>query len=253
MRSILPIVRAAMSLPTLLRASSLETVTLSPLTSSLPLLLEGHRRVFLLRHGETDWNAKGLMQGGGFDIELNEDGKLQADKAREALAGLSFGVIVSSHLARSESTADTIAQSQPQAVRIVNHRFGEMRFGDFEGHAIRGPQSTAETRDRFDEYAKLVRSDRTFAWPGGGESVNQVEERATAGLEQILTDFTCENYLIVAHGRTNKILLASLLGQREAEIGHQGNTCINVFDVDMSGNCFAHVINYVGHIENEWE
>ena len=49
-------------------------------SSVLPPLAEGSRRIYLLRHGETDWNKMGRIQGGGFDIPLNENGKEQVIK-----------------------------------------------------------------------------------------------------------------------------------------------------------------------------
>ena len=45
---------------------------------TLPPPEPGFRRVYLLRHGETDWNARGMLQGGGFDIDLNATGRHQA-------------------------------------------------------------------------------------------------------------------------------------------------------------------------------
>jgi hypothetical protein len=55
------------------------------ISSVLPALPENSRRIYLLRHGETNWNAEGKIQGGGFDIPLNEKGRAQAMAATKNL------------------------------------------------------------------------------------------------------------------------------------------------------------------------
>ena len=70
------------------------------------------KRVYIIRHGETNWNVKGKIQGGGFDIPLNDNGKLQALKAAEFLKDVPFDLIASSSLSRAKETADIIYNHQ---------------------------------------------------------------------------------------------------------------------------------------------
>ena len=63
---------------------------------------------WFLRHGETDWNARGLSQG-AVDVPLNANGEMQAVRAAELLADAGIASIVSSPLARARRTAETIA------------------------------------------------------------------------------------------------------------------------------------------------
>ena len=217
---------------------------------TLPRLSPGSRRLFLLRHGETDWNSRGLMQGGGFDVELNGAGKLQAELAADHLPKVPFGIVASSHLARSSQTADAIATRFPGAVCIVSPKLGEMHFGDFEGMPVRGPETTKETQEKFRSFRSIMQSNKSVPWPGGGESIADVSNRAKRGVEQLLKDFPhCDHLCIVSHGRVNKILISSLLGCQEHELSAQGNTCINVLDVSHDGEWKAHLINYVDHID----
>ena len=102
------------------------------LAEILPPLADNSRRIYLLRHGETDWNRQGKMQGGGFDIELNDDGRHQARLAGELMSDLPLGIIGSSHLQRAVQTADTVSSYHPDAKRIAMPGFGEMRFGSLE-------------------------------------------------------------------------------------------------------------------------
>eukprot|EP00542_Grammatophora_oceanica_P001503 CAMPEP_0194053354 /NCGR_PEP_ID=MMETSP0009_2-20130614/49447_1 /TAXON_ID=210454 /ORGANISM="Grammatophora oceanica, Strain CCMP 410" /LENGTH=264 /DNA_ID=CAMNT_0038701393 /DNA_START=12 /DNA_END=806 /DNA_ORIENTATION=+ len=256
-------------LQTLTRASSLirtfmnappgtaETAAKSgQLLSLLPDVPVGCRRIFLLRHGETDWNARGLMQGGGFDIELNANGRRQAELAADELAGIDFGVVASSHLQRSKQTADIILSRNcgSGTPRVTLKGLGEMRFGELEGNAIRGPDATEETVAKLESCDAKMRVDATVPWPGPeAESTQDVYDRGTDTVSQLLDDYSSAlNVCIVAHGRFNKILLASLLWQSPLEYRRieQGNTCINV--VDFDGDSYKEVlISYVDHIERE--
>ena len=223
---------------------------------NLPKLRPFHRRVFLLRHGQTDWNMRGLMQGGGFDIELNENGKKQAELAAQELSEIPFGVIASSHLQRTIQTANHLYkdnnQQKPHEGVLVDARFGEMRFGDFEGTAIHGPEAEPEHKQRFKDMQQKMKNDIHLKWPGSdGECTQDVSERGKAALEQLLDTFPDEdNIAVVAHGRFNKVLLATLLwgdASRYSEM-EQGNTCINVLDYNEDKETWSPVLlNYIDH------
>lgn len=222
------------------------------LSNVVPPRAKGHRRLVLVRHGETDWNARGLMQGGAFDIELNHDGQRQADCARAHLICQDLGLVASSHLRRASSTADTIQQEHPKAARIINQDLGEMRFGDFEGTMIQGPETCPEHRSKFLAISEAMKSDKKLAWPGkDGESILDVEMRSRLAIDLLLQDFPVLTMCVVAHGRTNKILLASLLGVEESNLPLQSNACINVLDMDANGTWKAQLINYTGHLVDE--
>jgi broad specificity phosphatase PhoE len=225
----------------------------SSFSSSLPPLGDTSQRIYLVRHGETDWNARGLIQGGGFDIELNDTGRQQAALVGEVLADLPITAVVSSHLMRASETADIVHTRFPGAKRLVLHEFGEMRFGSFEGLAIRGPKATAQTIEKLKILKEKMRRDVNQRCPGGGESTAEVETRAKQGLTKIFKEISEEHrhIVIVAHGRTNKVLLASLLLRDALQFGsiQQGNTCINVIDLDREGVWTSQTVNYVEHIQ----
>ena len=231
-----------------------------PLANLLPPLLDGNRRIFLIRHGETDWNAEGKLQGGGFDIELNKNGTRQALQAAEELAPTSMGapslgIVASSQLLRARYTADAIAAKHPSAQRVILAGLGEMRFGDFEGLALRGPECTKERMDRFLQINNAMKQDPNVRWPGkDGESLAEVEERSVSALNEILAMNEAANnqYIgVVAHGRTINIMLASLLEKdcRLFSKFRQRNCSINVLDVSPSMEYKSLILNYNDHIE----
>ena len=92
-------------------------------------------RVFLLRHGETEWNANGILQGAA-DIPLNECGREQSERAAAALAPrLARDVrIVSSPLGRARETAETLARAVGVDVEL-DDRLVERSYGVWEGMA----------------------------------------------------------------------------------------------------------------------
>jgi broad specificity phosphatase PhoE len=157
---------------------------------------------------------------------LNENGLIQARIVADELSSIPFSLIASSHLRRAQQTADCISIAQCHqhnggAMRVELQGLGEMRFGNFEGVALKGPDCTREITQSFQSLNNAMKLDATVAWPGvGGESPAQVERRAHSALMTILetthSSTTCgslpsPHVCIVAHGRTISCLLASLL------------------------------------------
>ncbi|GAX11004.1 probable phosphoglycerate mutase [Fistulifera solaris] len=223
------------------------------------------RRIILVRHGETDWNKRGLMQGGGFDIELNENGKRQASRVALELVNIMANretvILASSHLQRAVQTADVLQEiwkaqhEHLDIARITMNEFGEMRFGNLEGNALRGPEATDESKAHFRDNSYKMTQDKHVCWPGGGESTADVETRGLQGLNALTKKYPDADLLvIVAHGRFNKILLASLLYGNVLQYSdiEQGNTCINVIDQRKDGKYDQIVLNYLGHLRSEF-
>jgi broad specificity phosphatase PhoE len=237
--------------------SSLESSALhSTFAASLPPLEPKHRRVYLVRHGQTDWNARGLIQGGGYDIELNEKGRDQARRVAYELSSIRLDIVASSHLSRASETADIVHEMQQQASlkRLKTERLGEMRFGSFEGAAIYGKEFDQDNHDKFWEVNTKIRADTSMRFPLDGESTDDVEERSRMALEAILDKYQDAFHIaIVGHGRANQILLASILwndAQRYHEI-KQGNTCINALDFSETAETWNPlVLNYTEHVKN---
>jgi len=215
--------------------------------------LKGKRRLILIRHGQTDWNRRGLVQGGGHDIPINEDGRDQARKVAQTLQTLDLEqpvVIASSHMKRASETADIVAESLDLTVSHRMEDLGEMRFGSLEGVALRGPESTTATRQLYNDSKEKMVSNADLQWSGGGESTRQVSDRMVRAYYK-LCETNPRTILAVAHGRSNKIFLATLLHgdmQQFAQV-EQDNTCINVLDEQEDGSFQECIVNYVGHLE----
>ncbi len=141
---------------------------------------------WFLRHGETDWNARGLSQG-NVDIPLNTLGWAQAQRAADALADIqktprAIATIVASPLSRAKNTAEAVAAKLGLPVEL-DEGLREVSFGVQEGQEMGG---------WFNDWVdgKLT--------PQGGESFEQLRLRTVAALNRALA--RKGPVLVVAHG-----------------------------------------------------
>lgn len=88
-------------------------------------------KIYIVRHGQTEWNYKKVMQG-SIDIPLNNNGKEQAKNARELLADKPFDIIISSPLLRAKETAEIINEKFNKEL-IIDNRLAERNYGIYEG------------------------------------------------------------------------------------------------------------------------
>ena len=88
-------------------------------------------KLLLTRHGQTDWNVAGKIQG-TTDIELNETGKIQAKETGKKLLNYDIDVIISSPLKRAKNTAEIIRGDRDIEI-LLDDGLKERCFGEFEG------------------------------------------------------------------------------------------------------------------------
>ena len=189
----------------LLASGGLSSSAVGASELSLPALAEGRRRLYLVRHGETDWNLEDRIQG-RTDNPLNDAGRAQAAALARYLAAAPIELVASSTLQRAAVTADAVAAYHKSAPRVKDERFVEMGFGDLEG--LKLPDIKARYKATTEAWAAGATG---TAWPNG-ESCDDVGERGLAGLRELglLGDGpaskTCPRHvLLAAHGRFNKV------------------------------------------------
>ena len=156
----------------------------------------GSLRLYVARHGETEWNVQHKLQG-WTDIPLDDTGRTQAAALAESLKGVHIDAIYSSTLSRSRETARTVAGSALTVKSLDGLR--ERNYGHFQGGSDTDPQ-----------YVK-----RMNAWDDrldDGESLNQLLARTRDSLAQIRREHPAGNVVIVAHRITNQMILRALLG-----------------------------------------
>eukprot|EP00980_Cylindrotheca_fusiformis_P010590 scaffold2353_cov134-Cylindrotheca_fusiformis.AAC.13 len=221
------------------------------ISSVLPPLAENSRRIYLLRHGETDWNAEGKIQGGGFDIPLNENGRAQALSAAKAMDDIPLTLIASSPLSRAAETADMLAEGRLNYERILVPGFKEMSFGEFEGFPRRKPDVCPELKARYHRINDGCNENPELCFPGG-ESPAQVARRARKAFFHLLDQFADHKHIaIVCHSRLNRILISEAFLNDVTRFPkvQQGNTCINAIDISEEGKATIQVLNFIDHIK----
>ena len=161
-------------------------------------------RLYLVRHGETDWNAAGRLLS-FTDAPLNARGEAQAAALGGSLASVAWGRVVCSPLVRARRTAELILASSvaPPTVEI-DERLREVDFGPYEGWS--------EAELEADPVAVTRRRDG--AQLDGVEPDEAVVERARGVLAAL--DGSAGASLVVGHGRMLRILMATVLGQPPA-------------------------------------
>ena len=161
-------------------------------------------RIWLARHGETEWNAIGRMQG-HTDVPLNETGRAQARALAASVAGAGLTAVVASDLARARETAEIVAAVLGLAAPIIEPALRERRFGVFEGL----------TRDQCAELhpeAWRAWQERTGG-PPGAEPRALAIARVAEALERIAIDAALGSTLVVTHGGVMRLWLRELLGE----------------------------------------
>ncbi len=158
--------------------------------------------IYLVRHGETEWNRAGRMQG-QLDSPLTARGEAQALRIGETLFELLDGVdfeLVASPLGRTRATAAIIARAldrDPEAM-TTDERLMEMTWGDWDGLT----RAEIEARDP-DAWARREAGKWDYCPPGGGESYAMAAIRVTDWLAEQDPD---RPLIVVSHGGTGRVV-----------------------------------------------
>ena len=160
------------------------------------------KRVFLVRHGETDWNREGRFQG-QMDIPLNGTGVVQALSVAEALKDVSLDRIVASPLSRARETARPLAELKGLRAELSEGLI-EIGHGLWEGRTA--PEVEAEWADVLEAWHTRP---ETVVMPEG-ESLEDVQNRAWPALLRI-AEGKGENIAVFTHDAVLKVLLMNVL------------------------------------------
>jgi probable phosphoglycerate mutase len=147
----------------------------------------------VVRHGETDWNAQGILQG-SIDVPLNDTGRDQARALAAALERAGIRAVHASTLARSRETALIIARSLRLAEPELHAGLGERHFGAIEGSA-----KAALARSR-PELLRQIRERDPAGDFAGGEAMDAFAARVQGAVHAIAARHRGERVLVVTHG-----------------------------------------------------
>lgn len=185
-------------------------------------------RLFLVRHGRTDWNAKKIMQG-HIDIDMNEVGKDQAAKVGKYFKDIQLDHLVTSDLVRCTNTAQAILDHHPELLLTVTENLRERNMGPVQGMLVADAIAQYGTDFRnFGEKEEMLLSRVAEEWDLA------IKTAVTEGYKNtllcthggVLTAFS--NYLFAVRGYD----LAE--GMTKADLRVPYNTSVTVVDIDKS-------------------
>ena len=172
-------------------------------------------KIYLIRHGQTDWNLEGRFQGRE-DIALNENGIKQAYDCGKALKGEKFKAVITSPLIRAKKTAEIIAKSINVNQIIVEEAITERDFKKVSG-------MTPKEREAF--YASGEKDDK--------EPWEILSTRMMSSIKKYAEQFYDHDIVMISHGASINAVL-SVLSNGETGTGKilLKNTCINIINYE---------------------
>lgn len=201
------------------------------------------KTLYIIRHGETDLNKRGVVQGRGMDTDLNETGRKQAEAFYQCYKHIPFDKIYTSTLKRTHQTVERfIAEGIPW---VQYSGLDEMAWGVFEGQ-----EST--------EDVKIAYENMMASWTNGdlhlkfeeGESPLEVNERQLEVLEKLIEVNDDENILVCMHGRAMRLFLCLLTDRPLYEMEKFPHTNTTLYRVEYDGEGFEIVdFNNTDHLK----
>lgn len=185
--------------------------------------------IYLLRHGETDWNKNSIFQG-HTDIELNENGISNAKKVADNLAEINIDQIYSSDLKRAVKTASFTAADKKLFVN-KDQRIREISFGVWEGLKYK------EIKDKYSQKLSQWQKNPEEIAPAKGENMLDFKLRVDNFFKEILNNHQGEKILVVTHGGVIKLFLTIIFSMElkkfwQFQIDNNSLTKIKFYDAD---------------------
>ncbi|MBO0952077.1 histidine phosphatase family protein [Fibrella forsythiae] len=180
-----------------------------------------HKDIYIIRHGETDYNRRGIVQGSGVDADLNEMGRAQALAFFQAYQHVPFAKIYTSTLIRTYQTVEPFIELGIPFEKLAG--LNEISWGIMEGKI---PNTLAD--DYFRNLIENWSAGNTAMPTEQGESPEDVAARQRPAMAHILAQPDESPVLVAMHGRAMRILLSWLLNKplaRMDEFEHS-NLCL---------------------------
>ena len=199
--------------------------------------------IYIVRHGQTEWNLLGKTQGHG-NSDLTPKGIEQAELLADSMTKYPIDYIYSSDLGRAYQTAEIIGNKLNIEVEKTE-ALREMNFGTWEGRIIK------DIIEEDPELYKMWRNEPHLAKIPQGETLSQIKERTDAFIKEINEKYDGKHIVLVTHSICARIMLLSFLDSDVKNIYriNQANTALNIIElrdygpVVMKMNDTTHIIN----------
>ncbi len=182
------------------------------------------KKIYLVRHGQTDFNLKGVVQGSGIDAPINAMGRSQANSFFETYREIEFDQLYHTALIRTQQSIQQFVDLgiPTKALPELN----EISWGDYEGTPM-----TPEEGEYYKHMLHQWQQGNLDYAIAGGESPNKVAERMRRGIEIILNG-PGETILVCMHGRAMRIFLSLILNYdlRYMDQFEHANLCLYLLE-----------------------
>ena len=202
--------------------------------------------LYFVRHGETDFNRQGIVQGSGVDSELNETGQEQARAFHSYYKHIPFERLYASKLKRTHQTLAPWTSGGHQF--LVDQGLNELNWGVHEG--IRPtPDHKVEFRETLRRWGLGHLNDKVQR----GESPVEAWSRAESFFTRLRKDPANHPLLLCSHGRQLRVILSSLIDQdlRQMEKYAHDNTGLSIITIDREGIAHPELLNDTRHLRGE--
>lgn len=201
------------------------------------------KKIYIIRHGETEYNKAGLVQGCGIDAPLNDTGEKQAEAFYEKHKHIPFDKIYVSNLIRTEQSVRKFIDRGINYTQLEGLK--EISWGIQEGVAF-----TPETSSQYQLTCQEWREGRLDAKIEGGESPVEVANRQKEAMKQVLQAEDEKLILICMHGRAMRIMMCWMLNYSLSHMDQFGHANTGLYVVNYTGKQFSiETFNQTSHLE----
>ncbi len=194
------------------------------------------KTLYIIRHGETDLNKQGIVQGRGMDSDLNDKGRVQAEAFYQAYKHIPFDKVYTSTLKRTHQTVQKFIDSNIPWTQYPG--LDEMGWGIHEGK-----ESTDQLKSDFNIILNQWKSGELHHKFESGESPLDVKERQLIVLEKLIETNDDQNILICMHGRAMRLFLCLLTNRPLSEMDTFPHSNTTLYKVEFDGKEF-HILDF---------
>ncbi|MEO8887186.1 MAG: histidine phosphatase family protein [Mucilaginibacter sp.] len=201
------------------------------------------KTLYIVRHGQTELNRQGIVQGRGRDTELNGHGQKQAALFYEAYKDVPFDKIYISALKRTQQSVQSFIDKGIPYEKLPG--LDELAWGIYEGQP-----STPATKGAFLQIMRDWMEGKLDSKFEDGESPNEVKARQLEALEVIMSHPEEKTVLIAMHGRAMRLFLCILTGKPLTEMDNYPHQNLVLYKVIFDGEKFEIVdFNNAAHLK----
>ncbi len=206
------------------------------------LITDREKIIYMIRHGETDLNKKGIVQGRGMDTDLNATGLKQANSFFDAYHHLKFDKIYTSTLKRTHQTIKKFVEKGIAWEQLEG--LDELAWGILEG------RDTDEfTRSSFKKLIESWASGNYDEKIEGGESPNDVIKRQKIAMDYIVSKTNEKLILVCMHGRAMRLMLSIIMNKPMSKMDDFPHQNTSLYKLQYDGKAFKILLfNDLSHL-----